>query len=529
MKQPPYFGGRQLFYAILVLSASAILASTSCRPDILEPPRLATQTAQVIATPTVTATPIISEAPTPTPDSNRDEASTGEEGNSSNPTITIWINETSDAHEQVLKEMTEAFSEESGIQAEVLLVTPRLLPELVHTAVLSDTLPDLILHPIEFSIGWEESGILDSEATSAALDLLGRDTFDPAALDVLNVGPDGELVAAIPSDGWQQMIVYRLDWFQEQRLDPPDTYERLLLAAEAIFQPEGTISGLVVPTDASLTTTQQVFEHLATANGCSLVDDQGRVELLHPACLEALEFYRMLVNEFSPIGFQTDTSALNAYISGRTGIIISSPSVLPVLAGLEPESVPSCPACSTPDYLANNSGFITRLEGIGDYSKSANFGEIMALGITRSADPQLATRFIDFWFKDGYPLWLSVNPERKVPLRWGNNEDPTFYLDIWREMALRPGSPGLDEIYDTALVGQLRESIARSSRWGFQDGQGALITRIYEELLLAPLLQEMLSGYFTSSQTIIEMYKAVVDAIPDYPFPIEIVPTATPE
>jgi hypothetical protein len=39
----------------------------------------------------------------------------------------------------------------------------------------------------------------------------------------------------------------------------------------------------------------------------------------------------------------------------------------------------------------------------------------------------------------------------------------------------------------------------------------------------------MLSGYFTSSQTIVEMYKVVVDAIPDYQFPIEIAPTATPE
>lgn len=529
MNQPQYFRGGRQFPTILVLLLSVIAASTSCQSEVLEPPRLATQTASVISTPTVTPTLIFSEAPTPTPDSDRDEPSTAEEDNSFNPSITIWINETSDSHEQVLKEMTDTFSEESGIQAEVLLVTPQLLPELVQTAVLSGTLPDLILHPIEFSVGWEEEGILNSEAASAALDLLGRDTFDPAALDILSTGSNHEAIAALPSDGWQQMIVYRSDWFKEQGLEPPDSFERLLLAAETIFQPEGIISGLVVPTDASLTTTQQVFEYLATANGCSLVDEQGRVELLHPACLEALEYYRILVNEFSPIGFQTDTSALNAYLSGRTGLIISSPSVLPVLAGLEAGSVPNCPACSTPDYLAKNSGFITKLDGIGDFSEIANFSEIMALGITTSADRQLATKFVEYWFNEGYLLWLSVDPERKVPLHWGTNEDPTLFLDAWGELALRPGSPGIEEIYGTALVEQLQDGIARSSRWGFQDGQGALMTRIYEELLLAPLLQEMLSGYFTSSQTIVEMYKAVVDAIPDYAFPIEIVPTATPE
>lgn len=529
MNGPQLFGGGRQFSTNLLILLLAILTSTSCQPDVLEPPRVATQTAQVISTPTHTPTPILSEAPTPTPGSAPDERASSGEDNSLNPSITIWINETSDAHEQVLEEMTAGFAEESGIQVETLLVTPRLLPDLVQTAVLSDTLPDLILHPIEFSLGWEEDGILDSEAATAALDLLGRETFDPAALAILSTGTEEELVAALPSNGWQQIIVYRSDWFEEQGLEPPDTYERLSLAAETIFQPEGIISGLVVPTDATLRTTQQVFEHLATANGCSLADEQGRVELLHPACLEALEYYRMLVNEFSPIGYQTDTSALNAYLSGRTGLIIGSPSVLPALAGLEAESVPNCPACSSPEYLAQNSGFITRIEGTGEFSENANFGEIMALGITSSADRQPATEFVEYWFNEGYLQWLSVDPERKVPIRRGNVEDPTFYLDAWGELPLRPGSLGLDEIYGADLVEQLQEGIAPSSRWGFQEGQGALVTVIYEELLLAPLLQEMLSGYFTSSQTIVEMYKVVVNAIANYQFPIEIAPTATPE
>jgi hypothetical protein len=38
----------------------------------------------------------------------------------------------------------------------------------------------------------------------------------------------------------------------------------------------------------------------------------------------------------------------------------------------------------------------------------------------------------------------------------------------------------------------------------------------------------MLSGYFTSSQTIVEMYLAAVGAIPGYDFPIQVVPTPTP-
>jgi len=39
-------------------------------------------------------------------------------------------------------------------------------------------------------------------------------------------------------------------------------------------------------------------------------------------------------------------------------------------------------------------------------------------------------------------------------------------------------------------------------------------------MVISPLLQEMLSGYFTSSQTVVELYLAIIDQLPSYPFPI---------
>lgn len=500
----------------------------ACRPVTVDSPRLATQTAQILATPTEKLTPFLSEAPTATPSNITREARNGEDS-SNNNRITLWVNETSAEHRAILAEMAADFSSQTGHQVEVVLVNSELMPDLVATAVLSNTLPDLILHQVEFSLGWAQSGILDPEATSIALAELGRETFDPALLSALAVDQDGIQVAAIPSDGWQHLIVYRSDWFEELDLDPPENYEKLQLAAEAIYDPENNITGLVVPTDAALVTTQRVFEHLALANGCQLVDGAGKITLLHPACLEALEYYRVLVNNYSPIGFQTDTSAVNAYLAGRTGMIVASPEILPILAGLDDQLKASCPQCTATDYLAKNSGIITRFDGSGEFARQANHPGLSALSITSAADSELVRDFIDYWFNDGYELWLSVNPERKVPLRLGTPGESDKFLNTWANFPLRPGGPTLAEAYDSAVAEQLVSDLTLSNRWGFPQNQGDLVSHLYGDLTLSPLLQEMLSGYFTSSQTIIEMYTGVIDLIPGYPFPIEIAPSPTPE
>lgn len=514
-----------------LLLAGLIWLLFGCQPELLDPPRYVTLTAQAQATTTPELDPVFSEAPTPTASASLagEGTSQAERQATPNPRITLWVDETSPAHAAVMDQIIADFTAASGIQVELILVSSELLPELVQTAVVSGTLPDLVLHPVEYSIGWAEEGILDPQAATEVVEVLGRETFDPAALDMVTLDPATGLLAAIPSHGWQQLIIYRQDWFTELGLNPPGDYESLITAAEAIFQPDSIVSGIVIPTDSDLVTTQQIFEYIAAANGCELVNDQGEVTLLHPACLEALDYYRQLVNFYSPIGVQTDTSALNAYLAGRTGIIMASPAVLPALAGLDENYPAICPACTTPDYLSQNSGILTVLQGNGEFAQPARFGELNNLGITSaSQNKDAAQAFATYWFDDGYLDWLSVDPERKVPMRRGTSDQPQQFLTAWLNLPLDPGLPTLSQIYGQELVDEMSSNIITDSRWGFPERQGGLVTAIYEELVLSELLQEMLSGYFTSSQTIIELYKAVVALIPNYQFLIEIEPTATP-
>jgi multiple sugar transport system substrate-binding protein len=232
---------------------------------------------------------------------------------------------------------------------------------------------------------------------------------------------------------------------------------------------------------------------------------------LEPPCRSALDFYYSLINQYSPPGVQTDTSARNAFLDSRTGMIMTTPSILPDLVRA--------------NRLDTNTGIVTAISGDGPSAAPANLGNITYLGVTPEADPEAAAAFASYWFNEGYQEWLAIESERKVPMRWGTGDRPRFYIDAWGSEEVLEGE-SLADIYGTAVVQQLRDGVAASPRWGLATGQGDLSGQVYENLTFSVVLQEMLSGYFNTEKTIFEAYKRVISLIPDYPFPI--VPTPEP-
>ena len=79
-----------------------------------------------------------------------------------NPSLTVWVDENSAAHEKAVGEIVDGFSQTHDVNVEVMFIAPGLLPELVETAAISETydLPDIVIHPLEYTIGWVERGIL---------------------------------------------------------------------------------------------------------------------------------------------------------------------------------------------------------------------------------------------------------------------------------------------------------------------------------------------------------------------------------
>ncbi len=489
---------------MVLVTLLSLLIGAACTPQLLTPPRL--KTAEVVPT-TVRQTtdgPLHLPAPTATPDLANPARS--------EPIITksmnVWVNETSSEHRETLSAMAEDFTDRNGIEVALQFISPALLPELAQTAVLSDTLPDVILHPLEYTVAWSEEGILDPGAADDIIEEIGRETFDEGALDLVQV--DGQ-VAAIPSDGYLQLLLYRTDWFEDKGLDRPDNYADILAGAKELYDLDNLVSGLVIPTESNLITTHRAFEHLAIANDCQLISEQGEVLLLEPECREALDYYYAIVNQFSPPGVQTDTSARNAFLDDRTAMIITTPSILTDLVET--------------NRLDRNTGIITDISGDGAGDEAANFGNITYLGITPTADKEAAAAFAKYWFNEGYQVWLAIESERKVPMRLGTVDRPRFYIDAWGTSPILQGE-SLSDIFGPQIVEQLRKNIGLTGRWGFRQRQGSLIGKLYDQLTFSIVLQEMLSGYFNSAKTIFEAYNRVLDLIPNYEYPIIPTPEA---
>ncbi len=135
---------------LLLFGILLSLTVVACQVDLANPPRLATAEAQSQLAPTATAEPLQLPAPTPPAGASvRPAAIDPVRGERSD--LTVWINETSPEHAALLDELTRDYALSSGVDVALQMVAPDRLPDLVNTAVLSGTLPDMILHPLEFS------------------------------------------------------------------------------------------------------------------------------------------------------------------------------------------------------------------------------------------------------------------------------------------------------------------------------------------------------------------------------------------
>ena len=523
---------RSYLTPILIVSGAIFgLILSGCGSSLLNPPRLE-QSNQAAVTISPRPTRFI-PAPTPTGSPIAAPAQNGQNAQPDpNPILTLWVNEVSDQHAVALEQMAADLDQNYNLSLEFVLVEERRLPELVSSAAISGTLPDIIIHPVEFTLGWTQTGIFNPQLSHRIINILDQSTFDQAALQKIQ-SPVTGLYTALPMDGHKHVLIYRQDWFELLDLAPPDSFDTMLTAAETIFQSETIaaqtgitqtiISGLVFPTESDLISTHHTFEHLANANGCELINGDGEVTILAPACLDTLSFYRNLVNNYSPSDVQTDISTVNAYLAGRTGMIITRPETINALAGLNPALRPNCPECAdNPQFLFEQSGFITDLSGREPSRPATGFGHLTMMGITQSANETLALRFAEYWFNEGYSTWLAVNPAHKVPLRTGVPDNAELYIGAWGATSLNGTDQSIEAVYGESILTLLETDIAAAPRWGIDSGNGTLMATLFEGNVIAIVLQEMLSGYFTSNQAAIEAYSRTVDLVPNYAFPIDL-------
>lgn len=413
--------------------------------------------------------------------------------------ITFWTTEVEQDRLTMQKDLAQAFSVKTGITVRVVPVQENLLRAKITAAYAAWSLPDVLFHPIEYTIGWAEEGILDTGAATDLVNRLGKQTFGQGPLNLVRVSGG---YAAVPIDGWGQLLLYRKDLFKDKNLQVPNTWDRILKAAEAIHNPP-LIWGFDAATDPGQTYTQQVFEHFALSNGVKLVNTSGEIDLDTPEMLQTLEFYKSLTR-FSPPGNISWLHTRMDYLSGRTAMMVWSPYILDELSGLRQDQpvVPDL-AKGQPGFLAKNTGFVTIIKGP---RASAQYGQINYMGISRDANTASAKKWIEFLLTDGYLRWMSMAPEGKMPMRKGTPDVPDRFIEGWKELEIgKTVRAKISEFYGTDTVKSILSGVEGFDRWGFAAGKGMLISKIYGTRIIPKVLKRFLDGELSAKQAAVLM------------------------
>lgn len=415
-------------------------------------------------------------------------------------TLRLWTVEEQPERVAVQQEIADAFGEEFGHTVEVIPVSETDLGARATAAFAAGDLPDIIYHPVQYTLPWAEAGILDSEAGQEVVDELGPETFRSAALDMANF--EGE-VAAIPVDGWTQLIVYRKDLFDEAGLEAPTTFAAVEAAIEALHNPP-ELYGFVAATKIDEAYMSQVLEEVFLANGVSPVDENGFKPLDEARTTEVLEFYKKL-GEASPPGDLYWDQARSVYFAGQAAMTFWSPFILDELAGLRDSDPPRINDDPTSTELASKTGVVTRFAGPSNPDGAA-WADMRYWGITVDANIDAAADFVTYAMNEGYLKTLAMAPEGKFPVRNGTAEEPEAFIKGWADLEVGVDRKApLSELYAPEIIEQIVAGLDVATRWGVKEGQLALASKMINSQVLNQITREFMDGRIDASAAVARM------------------------
>ena len=426
--------------------------------------------------------------------------------------LTFWVQEDLPDRVAATEAIVDAFVEDSGVDVEVVSVAEDQFAQLITSAAAAGDLPDVIggiSLPQVRTLSANE--LIDTQAVGAVIDSLDASTFSEKALELT---ADGDTQLAVPSESWLQMLYYRTDLFEAAGLDAPDSYDKILEAAEALNSPE--MAGFVGATAPGDAFTEQTFEQVALGNDCQLVDSDGEVQIGSDQCVESFDFYGDLISNYSVPGAQDVDTTRATYFAGDAAMFIWSSFVLDEMAGLREDAKPTCPECTAdPAFLAENTGVVTSIAG-PDADGPAQFGEITSWTITDGANTEDAQALIEYMMSDGYEDWIAIAPEGKVPVRFGTTDEPTRYSDVWATLPAGVDTKApLSDFYSAEVLEAVAAGPENIARWGIPQGQGDLLGALQGELPVSTAVNEVTQGTdpAAAAETAAEAVRSVAESL----------------
>ena len=418
-------------------------------------------------------------------------ANTSSSASANSKSLTVWSLEEQPDRLAKAQADAAAFTKKTGIHVKLTGVNEDQFPQLITAAAAGGTLPDIVgALPLAAVRTMSANDLVNTQAAAAVVKDLGPGTFSPSALALTK---DGKNQVAVPSDGFPLSVIYRKDLFAKAGLAPPTTYDAMLTAAKTLDSPK--MAGFVAGDSASTSYTQQVFEFVALANGCQLVNSGAKITLDSKACVDAFDFYGNLTKNYSVPGAMDSTSTKTTYMAGKAAMTVWASFILDEMAGLVNDAKPSCSQCAAdPQFIAKNSGFVTTLQG-PDGTSPVTGGDVTSWVITSSAAAKSAQKFVDYFMGDGYLPWLNQAPEGKFPTRHGTAADPQKFVAGWKTLSTGVDTKAkLSDIYPADVLTQLQSGVDTFTRWGFTEGQGNLMGAVLTELPIPKAISALTNG-----------------------------------
>jgi len=403
--------------------------------------------------------------------------------------IRFWTTETQPERLARQEQMAADFEAETGNTVEVIPVEESDLGTRATAAFAAGDLPDVIYHPLQWALPWAEEGILDPDAATDVIEALGTETFAQGALNMAKFG-DGW--AAVPVDGWTQMIVYRKDLFDAAGLEAPTTYAKVVDAVDALTN-KPDMYGFVAATKVDEPFMSQVLEEVFLADGVSPVDENGFAPLDEARTTEVLEFYKKLADASPPGDLYWDQSR-SLYFSGNAAMIIWSPFILDELAGLRDSAPPTINDDPTSPELASKTGIVTTFAGPSNPDGAA-WADIRYFGITSDANTDVAEEFVEYSMDAGYVQTLAIAPEGKFPVRRGTADDPTKFIVAWSKLPVGVDRKApLSDLYPQEMIDEIVGGLDVAQRWGVAEGQLALASKIVNSQVINRVVRQYIDG-----------------------------------
>ena len=397
--------------------------------------------------------------------------------------VEFWTTDNEPDRVEVYEAVAERFmAENPGIEVQVIPVEEAAIGQRIATAVAAGELPDIVRMGIERVAVFAADELLDEDAAEAVIDSIGEADFRAGPLAMVTNPATGKY-AAVPYDGWIQAIWYRTDVFLEAGLTPPVSWADINAAVDALPGFENLLYGITLGTDPGQNYPHQVFEQVAMSNDAWPFDADGNVTMDTPQMIQALEFYTSLQRGAVP-GPQYWRGAREAYQLDQTGMLVYSTYIMDDLvegSGMEGGGKVEI----TVEDLPLKTGFASQMVGP---RSSASYGQLVALGIMKGADP-VAQDVVEYFLTEGYIDVLALAPFGKVPVL-------ESAVDGWK------GLSPFFAYYSGETLDQIANGFETMQRWLFRPDYGpmerAVIGDIEGRLLIPQVISNIaLEGIMT--------------------------------